>query len=222
MSIDPIKELAPTVHIGEAAVVRLRELGLDVEVLQESLIRGDVAARQATEYHPVTAAGSMRWFDTVEALRRQLVGLGWENSDPRCSPRITNPEKTTTILATGGNSQTGLDEGRGPQFARARGNATARAVQINGQMQLNLDAVLADMASEKEPISPTWFLMYFRSRPTNELRGELSKPVRINDRGFVEQWSERIILPEITFNATMRPTLDAEDDDDVTFGVEAR
>jgi hypothetical protein len=222
MSIDPIEDLAPTVYIGEAAVARLRTLGLDVEVLHKALSQGDVAARQATAYHPATAAGSMRWFDTVEALRRELAGWGWEKSDPRCSPRITNGEKTITILATGGNSGTGLEDRDGPQFARARGTATARAVQINGQMQLNLDAVLADMAGETEPVSPTWFLMYFRSKPTNELRGELSKPVRITDRGFVEKWSERIILPALTFDAAVRRPLDAEDDDDVTFGVEAR
>jgi hypothetical protein len=222
MSIDPVKGLAPTVHIGDAAVARLRTLGLDVEVLHESLIRGDVAARQATEYHPVTAAGSMRWFDTVEALRRQLVGRGWATSDPRCSPRITNAETTITILATGGNPRTGLEDGDTPQFARARGAATARTVQINGQMQLNLDAVLADMAAEKEPVSPTWFLMYFRSKTTDELRGELSMPVRITDRGFVEQWGERIILPALTFEVAGHPALDAEDDNDVKFGVEAR
>lgn len=76
----------PVVHDGDQALRRLEQLGVDIDRLDAALDAGDVAARQATEFSPVMAAGMMRWLITVQVLREGLADDGWAFSEDRNSP----------------------------------------------------------------------------------------------------------------------------------------
>ncbi|HEY0217398.1 MAG TPA: hypothetical protein VGC57_13500 [Cellulomonas sp.] len=93
-------------------------------------------------------------------------------------------------------------------------------MQINGQLELNLPALLADMAGERPGAVSTWFLLYHRSQE-DELRAELSLPVLVSERGVVTSWRERILLPPRTFGAIERIPADAGGGDEVDFDVAA-
>lgn len=87
----PQAESEPTiVHERDAAVRRLRQLGLEPGDLAVALDAGEVAARQPDHVHPTTASGAYRWYETVAALRRGLEGKGWVLSDLRNSPRVSD------------------------------------------------------------------------------------------------------------------------------------
>ena len=221
MSLTNREASQPQVHSGAAAADRLRGLQVDPARLFTALDAGDLAARQADEYSPVTAAGMLRWLATVRQLRQGLASDGWECRDDRNSPRVVNPEGTLAILPVSGSADTGLEDGS-PRTANPRGATSSRAVQMNGQLVFGFtQALLADMAAEKSDTVVTWFLLYYRSQD-DALRAELSLPTRMSDKGIVEAWRERIILPARTFGATQRVPLDAGDGDDVDFDISAR
>lgn len=209
------------VYTGVAARARLAELGLVLDVLEAALDSGDVAARQADEFSPVTAAGTYRWMETVHGLREGLASHGWTCSDDRNSPRVIDPTGRVAVLAARGTPDTGLVDGD-PKTARPRGGASIRAVQINGQLAFDVVvAQLADLAAERARGVNTWFLLYFRSE-SDELRAEVSLPVRISDTGFVEKWAERILLEPRSFDAARPLPRDAGGGDDVEFDLAAR
>lgn len=213
MSAVPDGQPDPTpVRDGAETLRRLEELGLALPPLEASLLAGDVSARNAGPFHPVNAAGTLRWLDTVESLRRQLADndYGWKADDVRNSPRTVSPDGRTAIMVAGGNRHTGRDEdGVDPQTARARGESTRRAVQINGQLALPL-GVLADASAERRAGVNTWVLLYHRSDNPQQLRAELSLPVDITAKGFVTGWRERLLLPDQDFG----PDVQARDADD--------
>ena len=206
---------------GRGARARLAELGIPLLRLMDALTAGDVAARQADGFHPVTAAGAYRWMETTAVLRRGLQSDGWVPTDPRNSPRVTDPTGGLAIVAISGDVRTGLVGAGDPHSARSRGPATGRAIETNEQLgYFDEAAVLADMASDRERGTRTWALLYRRSRRSAEsLRAELSRMARMNERGFIGSWSERIILPPLTFAPGIETPRDASPDDDVPFPI---
>ena len=216
--LDPIHQ--PLVREGDAAVRRLLELGIGLDRLDAGLDAGDVAARQADLFSPVTAAGTLRWMETVRMLRQGLAADGWVTNDDRNSPRAINPAGTLAVIPVSGTADTGVADGA-PRTANPRGRASSRAVQINGQLEFSITALLADMAGEKTDAIATWFLLYYRDQ-NDELRAELSLPVRISEKGVVDAWRERIMLPSRTFGAAQMVPRDAGGSDDVEFDIAAR
>jgi len=215
---NPIHE--PSVHEGDEAVNRLRELGIGRDRLDAALDAGDVAARQADSFSPVTAAGTLRWMETVRMLRQGLAADGWVPNDDRNSPRAINSKGTRAVIPVSGTADTGLADGM-PRTANPRGKASSRAVQINGQLEFNVTALLADMAGEKADGIETWYLLYYRGQ-NDELRAELSRPVSVSEKGRIDTWRERVILPSRTFGAAQMVPRDAGGSDDVEFDIAAR
>ena len=212
---------SPRIHEAGTADARLRELGLTTALLAECLTNGDHAARQANEFHPVTASGMFRWLATAETLRRLLADEGWQPTDIRNSPRIVNPAGTIILTVAGGNDAVGHPD-RSLQFARQRGETTARAVAINLYLQDQLPfPPTADMSAEPEPTGVTWFLMYHRDTSDNVLFGELARPVRMNATGLAVEWAERIILPPIDFGSVRLVTPVTDEQAGIDFHVEA-
>jgi hypothetical protein len=213
----------PVIHAGEAAIRRLQQLGINPDRLFDALDAGDVAARQADVFSPVNAAGMLRWLETVRALRQGLAADGWTTNDDRNSPRIVDPGGAIALLPVSGTVDVGLESGE-PKTANARGNTSARAVQVNGQLEFSVTvALLADLAAEKTNALRTWFLLYYRTQ-SEELRAELSLPVGISDLGVVDAWRERILLPSRQFGAEQEilPRDAGDNDDGIDFSIAAR
>ena len=209
------------VRHGQAADRRLDQLGIDPGRLYAALDAGDVAARQADEFSPGMAAGTLRWLETVRMLRQGLAADGWSPNDDRNSPRVIDRTGGVAVVPVSGSPDTGLAEGH-PKSANPRGAASSRAVQINQQLEFAFaSALLADMAAEKSAAVTTWFLLYYRTQD-ELLRAELSVPVQINDRGIIGGWRERILLPPRSFGADLKKPLDAGGDDGVEFDIAAR
>lgn len=215
------RQATPQVVSGDRAIQRILELGLEPVDLDVALDAGEVAARQPDKAHPVMASGTYRWIETVAALRRRLEDRGWELTDPRNSPRVTNHDQRVAIVPMSGTWQTGLDGVGDPQTARAKGEATARAVQINVQLAFDLEVDLVDGAGEHDVAIATWVLLYYRDEKHSELRAELSLPISKNVRGSVTTWRERILLEPRTFGPDVQVPRDAKGGGDVDFTIEA-
>lgn len=204
---------------GDAALRRLDELEVPLTVLNRALDAGDVAAGSADEYSPVMAAGSLRWLATATELRRGLAPLGWVPIDDRNQPRAVLQRRRIAVTVIGGDRRTGLVGYGEPRSARSHGSATSRHIDANEQNMLDIAPVeLADMSAERSADLSTWVLLYFRA--AERLRAELSLPAKMDERGFVVGWWERIVLPVIDFDPveSKRPR-DASPDDEVPFPV---
>lgn len=213
-------------RFGGDAEERLEELGIPLSVLHEALTAGDVAARQATEDSPKTAAGLQRWMSTVQNLRRGLRAEGWTLSDPANSPQIVSPSGIVSLAVVTGDLETGSTEpGSEPRNLRPFGPTLAsaieknRAKQVRGQLEITdvVEAALARTISTYDGTPIQWVLMHHRSSD-GKLRAEVSLPTSGEGR-FIRRWRERIVLPPLDFEG---PTIPADSDltsDDVDFDI---
>lgn len=211
----------------EALTPSLATLELPEMALLTAVRTGVSSARNITAFHPVTARGFIQWSETVASLRQALDGDGWTRSDPKNSPRITSPDRRTSIMVIGGNAETGVSLDVTPATARRRGPATEAAVQGNGRRRgpgsgvpgqgvLDIDIVLDLKREPKQP--QTWVLLYHWSTDEPVVRAELSLPISIED-GEIRTWEHRILLPAQgieDFEISSRPAGRPEDDVDFT------
>jgi hypothetical protein len=191
------------IWIGADAERRLNALGVPMEHLKKALRAGEAEANTWTAASPKAMAGLARWGRTNEYLR---LGPDWQGctyENPGGVPMTISPDGSFRIVATTGDEITGMvsEANRQPTTRYSKGTATRKAVECNGQICLDeIDEEVGSMighAVSSEEI-PTWLLLY---RVTAEgIRAELSFAQKISDKGFAEDWLERIILPTVEFD----------------------
>jgi hypothetical protein len=127
-----------TARVLEAdhAVSRLAELGLSIDLVERVVRRADAEAAFCTAFDPPIMEGLIRWARTNRFLREELVPLGWRFDNPRNLPRTIHPGGQFAIVATTGDDVTGL-AALLPAPKYAKGDATARAVEVNEQLTLD-------------------------------------------------------------------------------------
>ena len=195
-----------TARVFEAdhAVGRLAELGLSIDLVERVVRRADAEAAFCTALDPPIMAGLIRWARTNRFLREELVPLGWRFDNPRNLPRTIHPGGQFAIVASTGDDVTGL-AALLPAPKYAKGDATARAVEVNEQLTLDFgDFDPAGLPPDPAGLPPdpaglppgdhllTWLLLFHAG--DDGFHVELSLPDRIDD-GRITRWAERIVLP---------------------------
>ncbi len=196
--------MPPIVHAEAAATRRLAELALSGQDLTAAVRGADAEARTWTALAPQIMPGIVRWGKTNELLRARLVQRGWSHDGPKGLPRTISPGRDFAIVATTGNSATGLPEAN-PATKYAKGVQTVLAVGRNVQLAFDFSGVdvqdlLWTVAAGEDALA-TWLLLYHVT--PEQIRAELSLANGIDLHGHVSAWIERIILPviDLTGNA---------------------
>ena len=173
---------------------RLAELGLREEILREAVQRGQAAYASCTPNHPAPYRGICAWAETVSALRELLLPKGWTRSDSGNLPLTTDGASRVCITVSTGDENTGRIGGS-PCTRSSKGPRTASAITINA-LQMRLFEEIRLQPDDLEEINGkmTWILLFHRDPIANELRCELSRPIKMNVDGQVTGWAERIIL----------------------------
>ena len=217
--------MATRVLAERAAVDRLAELGLSVEIVERVVRRADAEASMCTELDPPIMEGLTRWGRTNRFLREELIFAGWGFDNPRNLPRTIHPSGEFAIVATTGDELTGLAELL-PATKYAKGYATAQAVGINEQLALDFgdfDLGLGDGWPAEARDLATWLLLFHVDE--DGFRAELSLPNAIAD-GRITGWAERIILPVFPRDEDRLPALltafGADQDEDIVVAVSRR
>jgi len=208
------------IAVGGAAD-RLAELGLTVELVERVLRRADAEASMCTPLDPPIMEGLTRWGRTNRYLREELVPAGWRYDNPRNLPRTIHPDGEFAIVAATGDDLTGL-AALLPRTKYRRGDATARAVQVNGQLALDLGDFDCGQDDDRDRDRDllTWLLLFHAD--DDGFRAELSLPDAIED-GRITGWAERIILPFFPRDACRLDDLaPARPDEDVVVAVARR
>jgi len=178
------------VRTADQAAGRLAELGLSIDLVERVVRRADAEAAFCTPFDPPIMEGLTRWARTNRFLREELVPLGWGFDNPRNLPRTIHPGGQFAIVAITGDDVTGL-AGLLPGPKYARGYATTRAVEVNGQLTLDFGDFDPGSLLPRDHLL-TWLLLF---RITDDgFHVELSLPDRIDD-GRITRWAERVILP---------------------------
>ncbi len=178
---------------------RLAELGLEEAMLLQAVHRGQAAWASCTPNHPPLYRGIAAWAETVSALREGLLVQGWTRSDNGNLPLTVDEAGKLALTVSTGNGETGR-LGATPSTKSSKGPRTATAVTVNAlQMELFGDIRLRPEDLKDISGKMTWVLLFHRDTQAQEVRCELSRPVKMNAEGHVDSWAERIILASMPF-----------------------
>lgn len=177
---------------------RLAELGLDEEELQQCVARGQAAWADCTPNHPPLFRGVSAWAETTCGVREYLLPKGWKRVDDGNLPLTVNKSGNVAITVSTGDEDTGRVDGN-PWTKSSKGPRTAEAVADN-KLRYTLFGDIRKVTG-KVGGRLTYILLFHRDVEAQEIRCELSSPVKINEDGRVDGWSERIILGSFPFGA---------------------
>ena len=175
---------------------RLTQLGLDEEELLKCIGRGQGAWAECTDNHPALFRGVAAWAETICAIREYLLPKSWKRVDDGNLPLTVNKSGTIAIIVWTGDEATGRVE-ENPSTKSSKGPRAADAVEGNLR-----NTLFGDIRKVRTTIGGrvAYVLLFHRDLEAEEVRAELSQPVKINEEdGRVDGWVERIILGSIPF-----------------------
>ena len=171
----------------------LKALGLNQQLLQETVEKGFHAKQSARPNHPPVTGGSNARNDMICHLRDELCPLGWKKCDQSLMGKTFNEESGIALLVGSGTLDTGRANGR-PTTKSKRGKTAEAYISNNQQMELWPVNTVTHSVTQT-----TWVLLYCFDDKA-ELRAELSLPVAIGIDGHIDQWDTRLILESIPVN----------------------
>lgn len=188
---------------------RLVDLGLSLEIVQRAVDEGTLSRLQVTANHPVTAGGTMLYFEAVRSLRDQLIPLskeGWEKLDDQNRALVFNKRRSLLIGVASGDWQTGMRNGN-PTTRSAKGQSTKRAVVTNQYYFEAFEDFFARPIPEQiRNMGVLWLLLVHVDMRSGQVRSELSRPVSWGEeKSRPVLFQPRIILPPINFDPNWQP-----------------
>lgn len=183
----------------EDVVDQLAELGLSVDMVHRVIARAEVDTRSCTPNHPVNAEGWFRWANSVCYLREELIPAGWARARSLNFELVVRPGGMVAIAVTAGDEATGCPDVQ-PRTGNPKGAMTVAAVVANIGPQ-----TLFEVGEFRRQ---TWFLLYHRDE--REIRAEVSLPDNVSAGGYIDSWSERIIIPPYPLDERVPPAPQAE------------
>jgi hypothetical protein len=180
---------------------RLADLGLNEAILLQAVQQGQAAWAGCTSNHPPLYRGIAAWAETVSGLREQLLPMGWRRFEQGNLPLTVSEGGNIAITVSTGDEETGRRDGS-PCTRSSKGPRTATAVTANAlQLKLFGDIRLRPEDLERINGQMTWILLFHRDTRENEVRSELSRPIKMDIEGHVTGWAERILLGSMPFES---------------------
>lgn len=181
-------------HVGAAAVERLRSLGLAPDDICEPLRGASAEARMCTDMDSPGMPGYSFWSRTNRYFRERKITQGWTYSNTLSILRCIHPSGDFAVTAVSASGRVG-DEAApwagGVRTKNPKGSAIAQLVQYNELALFPLSDLVGDSADLNDIV--TWFLLY--KSDSSGLSFELSLPTEMHGKA-VDTWRERIILSD--------------------------
>jgi len=201
-----------------AAAGRLHDLGVDEGTLRQAVEYGLRHAFSCTKHDPPNLPGIIAWGKGIRSLRDRLVPLGWTADNSRNYATVVGPDGKIAIAVAAADAGTGHTDAT-PTTRSTKGPATKSAVHRN---QLSFADVVEAFPRPQETseADQTWLLLHYVDEEAEEIRSELSLPVHMDGNGYVDSWSERIIIGPIPH--IPEPLADAEAGEEIDVPVVRR
>lgn len=186
----------------------LERMGLAQDVLHEAVLVGHEEQGRCTENDVAAMSGFVGWGKPLRSLRDQLAPLGWTRRRDHGFESVVSPDGSWQIAYAAGNAATGRHD-RMPATRLDKGPRTGLAVVENGQIRFP-ESASAHFAPPQNPSIETWFLLAFYDEVVEEIRSELSRPVRFaplskgnkrgekSRRGYLDSFDPRLILDPVS------------------------
>ncbi len=184
------------------ATERLRDLELSTEELHMALDYGYRYYADCTSHDPITTPGYIAYAKITRALRDILALRGWQASNRGGYATVVHPRGKIALVVAGGDTATGKDGGIEPHTRSSKGYYTKRAIAYNQYTlaDYNPDAFGPLPISAILPPQLTWTLLH--RYDLGVIKSELSLATNMDEQDYVNVWQERIILPDIPFDAS--------------------
>lgn len=178
--------------------------GLTREILLAAVEEGERGRQNCTENHPITAPGTMAYYDTVRALRDQLLPQ-WTKKCDRGSELTISPGGKNAIVVASGDENVGsltCD----PRTRRKKGNSTRRAANVNllawqpDLFDLLTDADLSAVIERRREDASRVTHILLVHRTEAKLIVELSVVFGFDEDGHAAEWAQRIIVGELSLD----------------------
>lgn len=174
--------------------------GLTREVVLAAVEEGERGRQNCTVNHPVTAPGTMFYFDTVRALRDQLSPDWKKKCDGGSELTISPSGKHALVVASGDENVGSLTHA--PRTKRRKGNRTRRAARANvlalqGDFFEITDADLKAIIEEKRRNATMITHILLAHRTDEKLIVELSVVFGLDGESHASEWAQRIIVGEL-------------------------
>jgi hypothetical protein len=168
--------------------LRLGQLGVPREALEQAVREGDLQRRLCTADDFPAAPGFYAWSRTYRILNQEMRRAnGWHRGTFLRIPACISPDASIAIAVSSGNAPTGRDDGT-PRTNK-KGPATIDAVEIAAQQRFVLDSGEG---------AEFWYLLFHSSE--DGLWAELSCPRDLSEDDEISDWAERILLGQIDPN----------------------
>ncbi len=212
----PLRSRPQRIVPPEKADARLKDFGMSVAVIRQSIETGDTARRRVMFPHfPAIFAGITMWAETLAAWRLAMLKrqLNYEIGKTRGYETIYCVGLGVAFAVVAGDSYTGYAGRRDPRLTREKGTVTIERVARNRTASPNVmvQGALIPLPTKELPpdeACETWFLIVHPR--ASEIRIELSRPI-LMDGGIVNGYSERILLAPVPIAGAVAPI--APDDD---------
>jgi hypothetical protein len=179
--------------------VRLAQLQLKAEILQQAILHGYTEAAMCTENDPKVLSSWIRYGKATGQLRDLLAPEKWICQESNGYETTVRPDHQIAVVIASGNSWTGSAKpGRHPSTRNPKGPMTEEAILTNTGHR-TIEMQLDSMPARAHLNTKTYVLLHYYDRQTREILTELSLPTGMN-KGQIDVWGERLILPRIPFD----------------------
>lgn len=183
--------------------------GLTRSVLLNAVEEGERGRQNCTEHHPVTAGGTMFYFDTVRALR-DFLAPEWTSKCDGGSELTISPTGRHAIMVASGDANVGsLTEN--PRTKRKKGRLTRKAARANSlalhQVDLFAEITRADyeaLVREKQRNPGMLTHVLLAHRDGDRLTVELSLVSGFDEEGHAAEWAQRILVGTLPLDGSSR------------------
>lgn len=193
--VEVAKSARVIVSLTEVTQV-LTLMGLTLDDLHSAIEAGEVDRDSCNANNPPTDAGSRAHGTTVRVLRERKIPDGWAACNTRNFATVVSPSRDMEIAVASGDDKTADPECE-PKTKNKKGELVAIGIERNRlQYQLPIELPRAERTKTRDAAT-IWILLRYRVEGTDIVRSELSVPFEMGDRGRVEKWGTRVILPEL-------------------------
>ncbi|WP_405583825.1 hypothetical protein [Streptomyces sp. NBC_01190] len=183
---------------------RLVGLGLEGGTLRQALGASNTERSLCSKEHAAKIApGIYAYNGLVTSLSRQMDGVNdWRRIDlAGVLPIMLNDRTRVALGVTSGNQMTGRRSGKlQPSSRYPKGELTKKLVGRNdplGQIAL-LERSAFQVEEEPDELAGynLWLMLVYFDQELKEIRHEVSLPERLNAKGYVKDWYDRILPME--------------------------
>lgn len=157
-------------------------------LVEQAIMRGKSATYSITDNYPKASPGTTFYSEVIASLRELLIPEGFEKLSISNIELTVSRELGFALYFCRGDEQTGIESGM-PKSLRKKGNAAKNVLGLVTHYPL-----LPELDDVPQADISIWAITIFADFKNDSYRAELGVPTNIDQRGYIDNFSHRIML----------------------------